>query len=211
VVATSRERPDVRFDDRPAIAYLVTVAITPCEACQKPMNSAAIVCPHCNARRAGVAPGIGGKQLSPQEIRALVLTNAMLTPAPTQRLLPALIFPHPSTTGVARSAELALTLISLPLVAAGALTLALSRGKTRKRHDGQTGELAPVMSMLGLGGLGLTSLLSIAGASLTANLAITAVSVTALIGRAVIRARAARDRRDDLERSADDASAAPLR
>jgi len=62
-----------------------------------------------------------------------------------------------------------LTLISLPLVAAGALTLALSRSKTRKRHDARTGELAPVMSMLGLGGLGLTSLLSIAGASLLAT------------------------------------------
>jgi len=42
------------------------MAIAPCDACQKPMNSAAIVCPHCNARRAGVTPGVGGKQLSPQ-------------------------------------------------------------------------------------------------------------------------------------------------
>jgi hypothetical protein len=179
------------------------MAIAPCAACQKPMNSAAIVCPHCNARRVGVAPGVGGKQLSPQEIRALVLTNAMLMPAPTQSLLPALIFPHASTTGGARTAEIVLTIISLPLVFAGALTLALSRSKTRRSHDAKTGELAPVMSMLGLGGFGLTSLLSIAGASLTANLAITAVSVAALIGRAVIRARAARDRRDDLERFAD--------
>jgi hypothetical protein len=167
------------------------------------MSSLAIVCPHCNARRAGVTPGVGGKQLSPQEIRALVLTNAMLTPAPAQSLVPALIFPHASTTGAARRAEIVLTVISLPLVAAGALTLALSRSKTRKRHDANTGELAPVTSMLGLGGLGLTSLLSIAGASLTANLTITAVSVAALIGRAVIRARAARERRDDLERAAD--------
>jgi hypothetical protein len=175
----------------------------PCDACQKPMSAVAMVCPHCNARRAGTTPGVHGKQLSPQEIRALVLTNAMLAPAPTQSLLPALIFPHPSTTGAARTAEIVLTVISLPLVAAGALTLALSRAAIRKRHDARSGELAPVMSMLGLGGLGLTSLLSIAGASLTANLAITAVSVTALIGRAVIRSRAARDRRDELERLAD--------
>ncbi|MEO7733914.1 MAG: hypothetical protein ABIY55_23320 [Kofleriaceae bacterium] len=179
------------------------MAIAPCEACRKPMSSVAMVCPHCNARRAGATPGIGGKQLSPQEIRALVLTNAMLMPAPTQSLLPALIFPHPSTTGAARTAEIVLTIISLPLVAAGVLSLALSRAATRKRHDGKSGELAPVMSMLGLGGLGLTSLLSIAGAGLAANLAITAVSISALIGRAVIRARAARERRDDLERFAD--------
>jgi|GEM_PF-2860647 len=183
------------------------MAIGACDACKKPMSSLAIVCPHCNARRAGATPGVGGKQLSPQEIRALVLTNAMLMPAPTQSLLPALILPHASTARAARTAEIVLTVLSLPLVAVGALTLAVSRSKRRKNQDGQAGELAPVISMLGLGGLGLTSLLSILGVSFTANLAITAVSVCALIGRAVIRARAARERREDLERFADPADA----
>jgi hypothetical protein len=178
------------------------MAIAPCAACGKPMNSVALVCPHCNARRAGAEPGVGGKQLSPQEIRALVLTNTMLMPAPTQSLLPALILPHASTTGAARTAEIVLTLLSLPLVAVGALTLAVSRSKTRTSHDGKSGELAPVISMLGLGGLGLTSVLSIIGVGLAANLAITGVSIAALIGRAVIRARAARGRRDELERGA---------
>jgi hypothetical protein len=179
------------------------MAIGPCPSCHKPMNEVAIVCPHCNARRAGATPGLAGKQLSPQEIRALVLTHAMLAPPPTRPLLPALILPHPSTTGGARTAELVLTVVSLPLVAAGALTLAVSRGKTRRSYDATSGELAPVMAMLGLGGLGLVSLLSFLGVGFATNAAITAVSITALIGRAVIRARATRERSRELERFAE--------
>jgi len=162
------------------------------------MNDVALVCPHCNARRAGVAPGLAGKALSPQEIRAIVLSNAMLAPAPSQGLIPALILPHASTTGGARIAELALTIISLPLVAAGVASLALSRRKTRKTYDATQGEFGPVMAMLGLGGLGLTTVLSLAGASLTSNLAITGVCVVALIARAVIRSLAAREHHRDL-------------
>jgi hypothetical protein len=158
------------------------------------MNELAVVCPHCNARRAGATAGLRGKALSPQEIRALVLTDVMLARPPAQGLLSALILPHPSTTGSARTAEIVLTFLSFPLVIAGALSLAISRRKTRRTYDEVRGELSSVIAMLGLGGLGLTSLLSIAGASLATNVVITGISVAALIGRAVIRSRAARER-----------------
>lgn len=163
------------------------MAILPCPACQKPMNDAAAVCPHCNARRAGIAPGLAGKAVSPAEIRALILTDAMLNPPPAQGLLAALILPHASTAGAARVGELALTVVSLPLVASGALSLAMSR----RRYQAGRGELAPVLAMLGLGGLGLSGSLSLLGASVATNLAVTGVSIVALIARAVIRSRAA--------------------
>jgi hypothetical protein len=184
-------RRDIAIHDVPAaIAYRLAMAILPCPACQKPMNDAAIVCPHCNARRAGIAPGLAGKALSPAEIRALVLTNEVLAPAPAPGLFSALVLPHASTTGVARIVEVALTVVSLPLVAAGALTFALSRSRTRRKYEATRGELAPVLAMMSLGSLALSTILSLLGASFTANLAVTAVSIVALIGRAMIRSRA---------------------
>jgi hypothetical protein len=176
------------------------MAVMPCPTCHKPMSAAAIVCPHCNARRADVTPGVAGKELSPAEIRALVLTNAMIAPAPSQGLLPTLILPHPSTTGTARAVELALTLICLPLVATGALSLAVARGRTRRNAETMRGELAPVLAMLGLGGLGFSSLLSFAGVGFAANLAVTGLSMIALIVRGVIRAQAASERDRELQR-----------
>ena len=159
------------------------------------MNAVAVVCPHCNARRGDVATGVAGKALSPAEIRALVLSDSMRGPAPAAGMLSTLVLPHPSTAGSARLAELVLTAISLPLVAIGALTLAVTRRKTQAT----SGELAPVMAMLGAGGLGLSSALSLLGVSLMTNLAVTGASMVALIARGVIRARAAAQRSRDQE------------
>ena len=173
------------------------MAILPCPACQKPMNAVAVVCPHCNARRAGVAPGLAGKALSPAEIRALILTDATLAPpAPAQGLLATFVLPHPSTIGAARAVELALTVVSLPLVVAGVVSFAVTRRKAQPTR----GELAPTLAMMTLGGLGLSSLLSLAGASLATNLAVTGASVVALIARAVIRSRAATAHGRELQR-----------
>ena len=166
------------------------MAVLPCPACQKPMNAAAVVCPHCNARRPGIAPGLAGKALSPAEIRALVLTNEMLAPAPAPGLFSALVLPHASTTGAARVIELVLTVVSLPLVAAGALTFALSRKRTRRKYEAPRGELTPVLAMMSLGSLGFSTVLSLLGVSFSTNLAVTGASIVALIGRAVIRSRA---------------------
>src|SRR3954453_24252334 len=157
------------------------MAIAPCPACHKPMNAVAVVCPHCAARRPDVPTGVAGKTLSPEEIRAVLVSQMMLTPAPAPGLLPTLVLPHPSTTGVARSAELVLTLIALPLVAIGALTLAITRGRKRRQAEAARGELAPVMAMLGVGGLGFSTVLSVLGASITTNLVLTGTSMLALI------------------------------
>jgi hypothetical protein len=164
------------------------------------MSDVAVVCPHCNARRAGTTTGLAGKALSPQEIRALIATDARLAPAPSQGLLPTLILPHPSTRGPARAVELALTVVSLPLVAAGALTLAVARSRTRRKHEATRGELAPVLAMLGLGSFGLGGVLSLLGVGLATNLAITGAGMVALIARGMIRSRAAAARSRDLHR-----------
>jgi len=163
------------------------------------MSSVAVVCPHCGARRGDVATGVAGKALSPAEIRALALSNLMFNPPPAPSLLSALVLPHEATTGAARTAELVLTLASLPLVAAGALTLAVTRRGSRK-YEAMHGELAPVITMLGVGGLGFSSVLSLLGAGLVTNLVVTAASAVALIARGVIRARAAATRSRELER-----------
>jgi len=182
------------------------MAILPCPACQKPMNAVAVVCPHCNARRAGVTPGLVGKTLSPAEIHALILTDvALAPPAPAQGLLATFVLPHPSTIGTARAVELALTVVCLPLVAAGVVTFAVTRRKTQATH----GELAPTLAMMIVGGLGLSSLLSLADVSLMTNLALTGASVVALIARAVIRSRAATAHRRGLLRLTSDAPAVP--
>jgi hypothetical protein len=166
------------------------------------MSDVAVVCPHCNARRPGATAGLAGKSLSPQEIRALIATDAMLAPAPSQGLLPTLVLPHPSTTGAARAVELALTVVSLPLVAAGVATLALARSRTRRKHEAARGELAPVLAMLSLGGFGLSGVLSLLGVSFATNLAITGISMVALIARGVIRSRASAERSRELHRLA---------
>lgn len=169
------------------------MAILPCPACHKPMNAAAVVCPHCAARRTDIPTGTANKALSPDEVRALLVSQMMLTPPPAPGLLPTLVLPHPSTTGAARTAELVLTVLALPLVALGALTLAVTRGRKRREAEAARGELAPVMAMLGIGGFGFSTVLSLLGASFVTNLAVTGTSMLALILRGVIRARAARD------------------
>jgi len=177
------------------------MAILPCPACQKPMNAVAVVCPHCNARRAGVAPGLAGKALSPAEIHALILTDAALAqPEPTEGLWATFVSPHPSTIGAARAVELALTVVSLPLVAAGVVTFAVTRRKAKATR----GELAPTLTMMLVGGLGLSSVLSLVAVSLPTNLALTGASVAALIARAVIRSRAATAHRRGLVRLTSD-------
>lgn len=159
------------------------------------MNTVAVVCPHCNARRGDVATGIAGKALSPAEIRALVITNTLLTPPPAESLLATLVLPHPSTTGLWRLVELVLTLIGLPLVIIGVLTLAVTRRKAKPAR----GELAAVTAMLGVGGLGFSTVLSLVGASFVTNLAVTGACMVALILRGMIRARAASQRRRELD------------
>ncbi len=165
------------------------------------MNAAALVCPHCGKRRPDGEVGLAGKALSNDEVRALIAIHGV-DEAPSQGLLPTLIFPHPSTHGTARTVELACTIVALPMVILGALSVGLSRRRTRRSAQETTGEVTPVLAASGLGGLGLYSLLSFAGASTVTSLVLIGGSIIALITRGAIRAHASSKRSRDLHRLA---------
>ncbi len=173
----------------------------PCPSCAQPMNAAAQVCPHCGKRRPDGEVGLAGKRLSKDEVAALIAIEGRDT-APSEGLLPTLIFPHPTTHGAARAIESACTVIALPMVIIGAFSIALGRRRSRRRYDDTTGEAGPVLAMSLLGGVGLYSVLSLAGLGLTASLAVLGTSIGALIVRGVIRARASSERSRALHRLA---------
>ena len=177
------------------------MSAVPCPSCSQPMNAAAVVCPHCGARRAGAAVGLAGKALSNDEVKALITVHGA-DAAPVQGVLPTVILPHPTTHGRARAIELTCTVIALPMVILGALSLVFSRRRTRRTAEQTTGEVAPVLAMSGLGGLGLYSVLSLAGIGLTGSLAVIGVSIGALITRAVVRSHASMERSRNLDRLA---------
>jgi hypothetical protein len=164
------------------------VSAVPCPSCSQKMNAAAIVCPHCGARRAGADPGLAGKALSADEVKAIIAVHGA-DAEPAQGLLPTLILPHPTTHGTARAVEVVCTVIALPMVIVGAMTIGLSRRRTRRSAEQTTGELTPVLAASGLGGLGLYSALSLAGLAPTTRLALIVASIAALVVRGIIRSR----------------------
>lgn len=165
------------------------------------MNAAALVCPHCGKRRPDGEVGLAGKALSPEEVRALIAIHGA-DDAPAEGLLPTLIFPHPSTHGTARAIELVCTVVALPMVILGAVTVGLSRRRARRSAQETSGELTPVLAASGLGGLGLYSLLSFAGVATASALVIIGVSIVALVTRGAIRAHASSRRSRELHRLA---------
>jgi hypothetical protein len=80
------------------------------------------------------------------------------------------------------------------------LTLAVARSRTRRKHEASSGELGPVLAMLGLGGFGFSTVLSLLGIDTVTNLAVTGISMVALIARGLIRSRAAAERSRELQR-----------
>lgn len=169
------------------------MAPVPCPSCRKPMNAQAIVCPHCNARRADAPAGAGKKNLSPAEIRAMLVLDGPKQPPGSA--LATLLMPHPSTTGTARTLELVLTLVSLPLVLSGALAMAISRsGRARMQTVSGGGEAGPVILMILIGSGVLWTVLDLVfHATGTTVVWTLATTIAALIARAVIRARATDD------------------
>jgi hypothetical protein len=161
------------------------------------MNAAAIVCPHCGARRAGADPGLAGKALSKDEVKAIIAVHGA-DAEPAQGLLPTLILPHPTTHGAARAVELVCTVIALPMVILGAVTIGLARRRARYAAEQTRGELTPVLAASGLGGLGLYSVLSLAGVAQTTKIALVVASIGALVIRGIIRARESTKRSRDL-------------
>src|SRR5258706_1788346 len=160
----------------------------PCEDCGQPVNTSSAVCPHCGMRRNNVSPGVAGK-LSKDEIRALVVVgDAGHGQEPSQGLLPTQILPHPATTGLARAAELLLTVVSFPMVAAGTLMIAVTRRASHRRKLQTTsGEVAPVVVM---SGLSLPMYLTIFGMT-PLGFGLTVGSIACLATRGMIRSGAA--------------------
>ena len=170
----------------------------PCTACGKPMNHEAVACPHCGVRRAGGGAPLAGK-LSQDEIRALLATDPALRAAPPAGLVHTYMLPHPETRGRARAAEIALTLVTLPMVIVGVASFGVFVRK-KPAPDAPRGELGPVLAMTFMGGLGLWSLLDMLGVAGTPMLALVGGSLAALWTRGVIRARSATSRSRELMR-----------
>jgi len=155
-----------------------------CEACGGKMHSASVVCPHCGARRKNVAP----VKLEGAEIRALLATSGQLQDDEERDWLATLVLPHPSTHGGARLAEIALTVVAMPFIACGVLTMALNRLRRSKGRMKMRGELGPLALMSLMGSLGVWSVLGLAGASGTTIWYVILGSIGALSARAALRA-----------------------
>jgi hypothetical protein len=162
------------------------MAVTDCEACGNRVNSQAVVCPHCGARRAKVT--MADAKLDKDEIRALLITDNQPVVDDGRGLASTMFLPHDQTTGRARTLELALTVISAPLVASGLITIVLGRRRLRRRLLAAKGEAISALVMSFFGGLGLYS---IADLLKLPALPITAVSIVAVWIRALIRSNAA--------------------
>ena len=159
-----------------------------CEACGGKMNAAVAVCPHCGARRKN-PPKV---ELDPDEIRALLVAEGAIAHDEDDRdWLATLVLPHPSTQGVARAIELALTVVSSPFIAAGALTFALHRlcGKSKIK---MRGELGPLVLMSIFGSLGRWRVLSLGGVAGGKIAELILGSIGALVTRAIVRSRSKR-------------------
>jgi hypothetical protein len=157
-----------------------------CAKCGGKMSTAVVVCPHCGAR--GAVPA--KLQLDNDQIRALLVLEGVAQIDDDERdWLATLVLPHPASSGAARAAELALTVVSFPFVMAGALTFALHRLRKRSTRMTMRGELGPLCLMSLFGALGMWSVLSILGVSTGNVITIVLGSIGALVARAVIRTR----------------------
>jgi DNA-directed RNA polymerase subunit RPC12/RpoP len=160
------------------------MAVIACDACGGKMNDGLAVCPHCGARRALTER----PKMSGEEIRALLATDRSARDAEPRGLIQTLVLPHPATQGAARVAEIALTVIGLPLVISGAIAIALKRRTRLTVASG--GELPAALVMTVFGGAGLIGLPA----------ALVGTSIAAIWLRALIRSRSAARRGVDLHR-----------
>ena len=160
------------------------MAVIACDACGGKMNDGLAACPHCGARRAVTER----PKLSSDEIRALLATDPTARALEQRGLIQTLVLPHPATRGAARIAEIALTVLGLPLVISGAAALALTRRARLTAAAG--GEVPAALAMTVFGGAGLLGL----------PVALVGGSLAAIWLRALIRIRTARGRSVDLHR-----------
>jgi hypothetical protein len=152
------------------------------------MNAVAVICPHCNARRAGASVGAKGKQLSPEEIRALLISEELVrsrdaSPAGT---FGALIRPTRPAASPVGALEVALSVIGLPLLVVGAAVIAFRMAR-RRGSKPPPGELGSVLTMILSGGAVLDGLMWLLG--IHGSYTVIAISGLALIVRGIVRAR----------------------
>ena len=166
------------------------MAASECPSCGGKMNAQAVVCPHCGARRAKVT--MADAKLSKDEIRALITTDHGNEVDDGRGLVATMFEPHPQTAGRSRKLEIALTVITAPLVATGLLGIVLGRARLRRKLLAAKGEAISALVMSFFGGIGLYSLLDALHAP---AVPLTAISVVALWVRATIRGNAASWRR----------------
>lgn len=185
----------------------ILMAATDCESCGNRVNVQAVVCPHCGARRTTTT--MAEAKLDKNEIRALLVTDAR-PPEPDSGpgLAATMFLPHDQTTGRARTAELALTVIASPLVASGLLMIVLGRRRLRRKLLAAKGEALSALVMTFFGGI---TLYSIADLMKLPAVAITAVSVGAVWIRALIRGNAQSWRTREMSELAKPEKAEPSR
>ena len=124
------------------------MATTTCDACGGPVNDAVVKCPHCGEKRS-----TGPAVYSRAEIQALIDNEeAYQAHTGSSALFKSLLLPHKHTRGLMRILEVALTAVTLPAVAIGALGIALLGARRSKGAFSTSGELAPVVVMTILGG-----------------------------------------------------------
>lgn len=155
------------------------------------MNEAVAVCPHCGKRRPDAATDLAEAKLSPDEINAMLAFDGLGDNAPTQGVMQTVLIPHDRTQGLARIAELALTVMCLPMILSGVIILAFERRRARIREaqDTMTGEAGPVVAMIVAGTITLASILTFL-VSTTTTITVIGVEIAGLIARAAIRSHA---------------------
>ena len=155
---------------------------TACPACGGAMNAVAAVCPHCG-HRVAPATGIAGAKLTTAEARALLLLHHP-EGSGASRSLASFVPPHRSLGGAARSADLALGVVTAPLWSLGLLGAMLTPGSWRRRAV--VGGEATVALFLAVTGLSL--LWMVAGWVVPgATLAVVVVELGAWAARTAIR------------------------
>lgn len=162
------------------------MAATDCSSCGNRVNTEAVVCPHCGARRASVT--MADARLNKDEIRALLTVNTIGGEEDSGRgLLATMFLPHEQTTGRARAAELVLTVLAAPLVIVGTLAIGLGRRRLRRKLFAAKGEAISAGVMTLFGGLSFYSLVDLLKGP---AVAFTAITIVALWVRAMIRSNA---------------------
>lgn len=158
---------------------------TACPACGGAMSTVAAVCPHCG-HRVVAAAGIAGAKLTTDEARALLLLHHP-EGSGAARSLVSFVAPHRSLGGAARTADLALGVVTAPLWSLGLLGAMLTPGSWRRRAV--VGGEATVALFLAFTGVSL--LWMVAGWLVpNATLTVVLVELGAWAARTVIRVRA---------------------